>query len=101
MSDDVVDDPARSRLELVVDGHLAKLDYHRSAKRLVLIHTEVPPALEGRGIGGRLVRAAVEIAAADGLTVVPRCPYARAWLERHPDDAARVEIDWATTAGHS
>jgi len=28
-----------------------------------------------------------------GLTIVPTCPFARAWLRRHPDEAARVSID--------
>src|SRR5262249_46776515 len=88
---------AESRFELTIDGRLAHLDYHRSGNRLVLVHTEVPSALEGHGIAGRLVRAAVDAAAAEHLTVVPRCPYARAWLERHPDVAARVSIDWVTT----
>jgi hypothetical protein len=96
MSDAVVDNAPESRFEIVIDGHLARLDYHRSGKRLVLIHTEVPHALEGHGVGGRLVQAAVDRAEAEGLTVVPRCPYARAWLERHPDAAARVTIDWPT-----
>src|SRR5690349_4965072 len=77
---DVVDNPAESRFEIEADGHLGVLEYHRSAKRLVLIHTEVPPALEGRGIAGQLVRFAVDRAEAEGLTIVPRCPYARAWL---------------------
>ena len=49
--------------------------------------------LEGHGIGGKLVRAAVEYAASQGLTVVPSCPFAQAWLERHPDVAAQVPID--------
>jgi predicted GNAT family acetyltransferase len=96
MGETVVDNPSESRYEIEVDGHRGVLEYHRSGKRLVLIHTEVPPALEGRGIAGRLVRAAVEAAEAEGLTVVPRCPYARAWLERHPDVAARVSTDFTT-----
>jgi hypothetical protein len=60
---------------------------------MVLVHTGVPGALEGRGVGGLLVRAAVGYAAGEGLTVVPACPFARAWLQRHPDVAALVPID--------
>ena len=48
----------------------------------------------GHGLGGRLVAAAVEDAARRGLTIVPICPFARGWLERHPDVAATVDIDW-------
>jgi predicted GNAT family acetyltransferase len=90
----VTDNQAASRFEITEDGHLAELRYHRSGKRLALIHTEVPVELEGRGIGGRLVTAAAGRAAREGLTIVPYCPFARGWLERHPDVAGRVSIDW-------
>jgi uncharacterized protein len=90
------DDQARSRFELTADGHLAELVYRRVGKRLVLVHTGVPAELEGHGIGGRLVRAAVDRAEREGLTVVPSCPFARTWLQRHPDTATQVTVDWVT-----
>jgi uncharacterized protein len=90
----VTNNEAASRFEVQVDGRLAELTYRRNGKRLVLIHTEVPIELEGRGIGGRLVSAAVDHAAREGMTVVPLCPFARSWLERHADVAARAPIDW-------
>ncbi len=90
----VVDNESASRFEVTVDGHLAELDYARSGGRLVLVRTLVPDELEGRGVGGALVRAAVESAAQRGLVVVPDCPFARAWLERHPDDAATVKVQY-------
>lgn len=97
MSDDalpVTDNEPASRLELTVGGVTAELVYRRRADRLVIVHTGVPEALGGQGIGGQLVQAAVSRAAADGLTVVPLCPFAAAWLRRHPDVAARGTIDW-------
>jgi|SRR5580704_3796654 predicted GNAT family acetyltransferase len=72
----------------------AELLYHVNGRRLVLVHTEVPDALAGRGLGGRLVTAALDRAEREGLTVVPWCPFARDWLKRHPDAASRVVIDW-------
>ena len=90
----VQDNQAESRFELSVDGQLAELPYRRNGKRLVLIHTEVPVELEGRGLAGALVAAAVDRAAREGLTVVPLCPFARGWLERHPGVAGRAAIDW-------
>lgn len=89
---DVVDDSAAHRFVLDTDGHRAELVYRRVGDRLVLVHTEVPDALGGRGIGGRLVRAAVDSARIRGLTVVPECPFARQWLERHPDVAGTVVV---------
>jgi hypothetical protein len=96
MSDEteVTDDEPGSRLVVRADGEVAELTYHRNGRRLALIHTEVPPELEGRGLGGGLVRAAIDRAARDGLTIVPLCPFARGWLERHPDVARLATIDW-------
>ena len=90
----VTDDQAGARLELAADGHLAELVYRRNGRQLVLLHTAVPAELAGRGIGGQLVRAAVDKAAAAGLIIVPLCPFARDWLERHPDVAACAQVDF-------
>jgi hypothetical protein len=94
----VTDNTEAQRFELTIDGHRAELVYRREGDRLVLVHTEVPDALEGHGIGGRLVRAGVGRAELEDLTLVPECPFARSWLERHPDHAARVKIDWPPTS---
>jgi len=99
MSDPVIDNADASRLEIHVGGEVAELVYRTRAGRLVLIHTGVPDSLGGRGLGGQLVLAALSKAAQEGLTVVPLCPFARGWLERHPDDAATVPIDWTEPAG--
>jgi hypothetical protein len=93
-SSGVVDVADEERFELKGDGPTAELVYRVKAPYLVLIHTEVPEALEGQGVGGRLVRAAVDRAVRDGLTIVPLCPFARGWLQRHPDEAARAPVDW-------
>jgi uncharacterized protein len=93
-SADVIDNKDASRLELRADGWLAELVYRIRGDRLVLVHTEVPVELEGRGIGSRLVTAAVDRAAREGLTLVPLCPFARDWLERHPEAASKTVIDW-------
>ena len=90
----VVDNKDEQRFEITVDGHRAELVYGRDADRLELIHTEVPDALEGRGLGGALVRAALGTAIEENLVVVPRCPFARSWLQKHPDEAGRASIDW-------
>jgi uncharacterized protein len=91
----VEDNQANSRFEVRAEGALAELIYRKNGNRLVLVHTGVPEALGGHGIAGQLVQAAVDEAVATGMTIVPLCPYARSWLERHPDQAARAPIDWA------
>lgn len=90
----VVDDVDNHRLVVHEDGEEAELVYRRTGRRLSIVHTGVPEAIGGRGIGGRLVTAAVEMARRDGLSLVPYCPYAARWLTEHPDAAAGVSIDW-------
>ena len=99
MTDDtsmVRDDRPAQRFVLDQGGAAGELTYEVEDGRLILLHTEVADALRGQGAGGRLVRAAVARATEDGLTVVPRCPYARRWLREHSDVADTVTIDWRT-----
>jgi predicted GNAT family acetyltransferase len=86
-------DQAQERFVVRAGGEVAELDYRRRGDRLSILHTGVPASLEGKGIGSELVRAAVELAAAEGLTVVPYCTFAQWWLEGHPDVAASVTVD--------
>jgi len=82
---DVVDDRTASRFELKVDGETAFLVYERRSASLVLVHTEVPPALRGRHLGDILVKAAIAAASAEHLRVISACPFATAYIAKHPD----------------
>lgn len=84
-SDDVRDNPARHRFELEVDGHLAIAVYSLAPGVITFIHTEVPEALAGRGVGSRLAKGALAQVRARGLKVVPRCPFIRGYIEKHPE----------------
>lgn len=89
---DVVDNTERHRLELKVDNHLAHLDYTDHDGVLTLVHTIVPEALGGRGLGGVLVQAALAKALAGNRRLVPQCPFAKSWLDKHPDAAEEIEL---------
>ena len=89
---EVVDNPGQHRFEIVEDVGIAVLEYRRTADQLVLVHTGVPKDLEGNGFGGALVRAAVDAARAEGLAMVPQCPYAKAWIEKHPDAVEGITV---------
>jgi uncharacterized protein len=91
---DVRDDAAHGRLVVEQDGESAELLYRAEPGRITLVHTEVPDALEGRGIGSALVRAAVARARADGSTLRPWCEFARDWIAEHPDAVEGITIDW-------
>jgi predicted GNAT family acetyltransferase len=83
----VVHNPARHRFELALEGHTAVAEYEmRDGNRvMVLTHTVVPHALEGRGIAGALAQAAMAHARSNGLKIDPQCPFMRSYMERHPE----------------
>jgi predicted GNAT family acetyltransferase len=83
-----------NRFFVVEDGVVAELVYEVDGDRLTLVHVGVPDEQSGKGIASALVAAAIEWARIEGLTVVPRCPFARKWLREHADDTADVTIDW-------
>lgn len=82
-----------SRFELREADGVARLRYRLDGDRLVLEHTTVPDELGGRGIGSALVAAAVERARADGLSLLAECKFASAWLHRHADAVADLEVE--------
>lgn len=83
---EVVDAPEANRYELRLDGRLVGLAaYRRRDGRIAFTHTEVDESLEGRGLGSRLVAAALEDAARQGLDVVPLCPFVAWYIEQHPE----------------
>jgi predicted GNAT family acetyltransferase len=92
----VVDNKARDRFELAVDGVMAFLLYKRTPDALALIHTEVPEAARGRRAGEALVEAALESARSEGLRIIPICPFAKAYIRRH---SARREAGSGAGAG--
>src|SRR4029077_14576698 len=96
MSQSVIDDAASELFALSMDGATATLEYKLRGDRLHLLHTEVPEAFHGQGVGARLVEAALAKARADHLTIVPWCPYAREWLKEHPDQISDVTLDFKT-----
>ena len=73
------------RFEALVDGHAGRLDYAVNGDVMTIVHTEVDPALEGRGVAGALVRSALDHARKSGLKVDPQCEYAASYMERHPE----------------
>lgn len=78
---DVTHAPERQRFE----SGSAYLSYVRDGDTIDLQHTVVTEEMEGQGVGGALVRAAVGFARSQGLELVVTCPFAKSWLEKHPD----------------
>jgi predicted GNAT family acetyltransferase len=82
---DIRHNEVRRRFDFETEEGTAILTYEREDVIATFTHTIVPEKMEGRGIGSRLVRTGLDWARAEGLKVVPRCPFVAAWIERHPD----------------
>jgi uncharacterized protein len=73
------------RLEIERQGHVAYLEYTLAGKTLQLIHSEVPEALRGQGLGSELAHSALEWAREQGLKVDVICPSVAEYLRKHPE----------------
>lgn len=87
---DIAHDAAASRFFLLREGHRCVLDYALTNGTMTITHTGVPEALGGRGLAAALTRVALEHAKQQGWRVVPRCSYAAAYIQRHPEYADLV-----------
>jgi predicted GNAT family acetyltransferase len=85
MSESVRNNGALNRFELDVDGHQAFAYYRLTPGVITFVHTEVPQALAGQGVGSNLIRGALEMVGAQGLKVVPQCPFVSAYMGKHPE----------------
>ncbi|MFE3765097.1 GNAT family N-acetyltransferase [Streptomyces sp. NPDC059104] len=107
MAIELLDERKAGRLLAVEDGavvgFIAYFVLGAEPHALVAVHTVVEPGHEGRGIAGDLVGTFYGIAAAEGVPVVPLCPYAASWAAKHPDrapvapaalvEAAKAQLD--------
>jgi predicted GNAT family acetyltransferase len=84
---DVVNNKAKHRYELAVDGHIAATYYQLADAVITFVHTEVPPELGGKGIGSQLIKGALDQVRVDGLKVIAQCPFVKAWIDKHADYA--------------
>ncbi len=82
---EVINNEAQGRFEINIGGEVAFTEYRMTGRGIMLPHTLVPVALEGKGLGGKLAQAALDWARAQGQQVLPTCPFIAAWITRHPD----------------
>lgn len=81
----VIDNTVAKRFELHVDGHTAYIDYRVKEDKIFPIHTEVPKALGGKGIGSSLVKQTLEEVEKQKLKAVPLCSFVSSYIDRHPE----------------
>src|SRR4029078_7118585 len=73
------------RLEMEVEGSIAFIQYKLDGNLLFLIHTGVPPVLEGKGAGRAIGQKALQYAKDNHYKIVPLCPFVQSYLKRHKE----------------
>jgi hypothetical protein len=84
---EVRNNTAKHRYELEAEGHIAAAYYALSGDIVTFTHTEVPKELEGKGIGSKLVKGALDQVRASGLKVVAQCPFVKGYIGKHAEYA--------------
>ena len=88
MRSEVLHEPDHTRYLLRVDDEVVGVaDYRDRGDALVFHHTEVDRARRGHGLGGVLVRGALDDVRARGRTIVPTCWFVAEFVDLHPDYA--------------
>ncbi len=88
---EVANAPERERYELSIDGEVVGFTAYRARPGLIaFIHTEVDERFQGRGLADRLIRFALEDVRAQGLSVLPFCPFVNAFIDRNREFEALV-----------
>ena len=82
---DVVMNDKTQRFEVTLGGETAFTEYVLHNGAMVLPHTVVPPAFEGKGVGSALAKAALRYARDHGLKVKPSCPFIAGYIKRNPE----------------
>lgn len=85
MDINLADNASEKRYEALLDGSTARVEYIKAQNKIYLTHTEVPSALEGKGIGSALVHKVLEDIDRQNLILIPLCPFVALYLKRHPE----------------
>lgn len=86
----IINNQERQQFQTAVDGETAFLEYRFHDGMLVLMHTEVPEKLSGRGIATALAAYGFKYAGEKDLPVKIYCPFVLAYARRHPELDARI-----------
>jgi len=81
----VTNNSAKSRFEIVAGEDIAWLDYELDGDVIRYTHTEVPKALQGKGMAKKLAYAVMEYAQTNQLEVEAICPVVVKYVKEHPE----------------
>lgn len=87
MTTEVVQDAPQNRFQLLLNGeYVGETDYILRDDTIVFTHTEIDPNRQEKGLGGELVRGALNLVRAEtDLRVVASCPFTAHFIETNPE----------------
>ena len=88
----VVHDEEKHRFYIPLGVVEAIIEYSIHQKKIIFLHTRVPPAYKGKGIASRLTREALEFARNRQLKVISLCSYISRYISRHPEYQPLQEV---------
>jgi predicted GNAT family acetyltransferase len=82
-----INDTRRGYFEALEDGKEAgKMTYTWAGdSKFIIDHTEVNEGFNGKGVGKKLVMAAVDYARANNIKIIPLCPFAKSVFDKTED----------------
>jgi predicted GNAT family acetyltransferase len=88
---ELVDNSEMRQFELRVEGHLVKIEYNKAPGKVYLTHTEVPKALQGKGIGNSMVKMVLDHIKSNNLRLVPLCKFVVAYIKKNSEYRELIE----------
>lgn len=83
---ELINNESRRQYEFHIDRYIPKIEYVVNKENdIFLTHTEVHPALSGKGIGTQLVIKALADIDTKAMKVVPLCPFVASYIKSHPE----------------
>jgi len=73
------------RFEIVVENQTAFIAFKELNQKIYLIHTEVPSALENRGIASAIIEKTLNYIEQHQYKLIALCPAVVAFIRRHPE----------------
>ena len=95
----VTNNTAESRFEVNLDGETAFAEYRLVDHGMILPHTVVPEAFEGKGVGSALAKTALGYAREHELKVIPLCTFMAGYISKHPEWHDIVHDTYKTRLG--
>ncbi len=87
---ELTNNTVRHRYEMVVQDWMAHVTYVQAGREIALVHTSVPTALEGQGVGSDLARSVLDDIRRSGLKIVPECAFIAGFIKRHSEFQDRL-----------